>query len=440
MLTQAAGTTHLSIPALSCRMSTHRSATGSTGLIKLLGFFAAVVGLSGAILVVAVDRTGLIGTPGLGRIELAAIFLGLAGAGVGVWLWHRLGGSWRILGIWGGLFTLIVAGLPVATLFAAERERGIGFVHDRTVGLQTIQRRVLNRVGWGGLAVCRCAPDREFRIPMPGGFETTASLFLPPDRRAGTDSLLPGVVLVHGNVWNARQVATYRLWATRLAKAGYAVLLYDQIGYGDSDDPYGRGPEGVAKAYDQVGQASAAIDALITHAPVDSNNLTLMGHSMGVEPAIAVGTRRTGVRQIAVMVAPPPPGEDGPDGPTDQRRAYFKRRTAEQYRFIYDRAVPEWFSPDLMAWDDAVYKEAWQRLREPGHPRFLLILGEIDQPAGHAFEHDRLASLAEAADLLVVPGSDHYLNSAQSLGLVFYDRAVADTFMQGLTNWFGETQ
>lgn len=420
-------------------MLTDLRASRIARLMRFLGFLVAVLGLSGALLLVAVDRTGLIGTPGLGRVQLAAMFFGLAVSGAGVWLWRRSGGGWSRLGIWGGLATLILGGLPVATLFAAERERGIGFVHDRTVGLETMERRVLNRVGWDGLAVCRCAPDLEIRIPMPGGFETTASLFLPPGRRGSADNLLPGVVLVHGNVWNARRAAPYRLWATRLADAGYAVILSDLVGFGDSDDPYGRGPDAVAAAYDRVGQVNAAIDALLSHAPVDSANLTLMGHSGGVEPAIAVGTQRAGVQRIAVMVSPPPPGEDGPDGPTAERRAYFDRRAAEQHRFIYNREVPDWFSRDLMAWDDAVYEAGWQRLREPGHPRFLLILGQIDQPAGHAFERDRLASLARPADLLVVPGSDHYLNSAQSLALVFYDRSVADAFTRGLTAWLGKT-
>ncbi len=35
----------------------------------------------------------------------------------------------------------------------------------------------------------------------------------------------------------------------------------------------------------------------------------------------------------------------------------------------------------LIAWNDAVYEDGWQRLREPGHPRFLLSTGGIDLPA-----------------------------------------------------------
>lgn len=53
------------------------------------------------------------------------------------WSWS---GWWR-LGCWGGLATLTLAGLPVATVIAAKRERGIGLVHDRTVGVETIQLR-----------------------------------------------------------------------------------------------------------------------------------------------------------------------------------------------------------------------------------------------------------------------------------------------------------
>ncbi|MFQ5530927.1 MAG: alpha/beta hydrolase, partial [Gemmatimonadota bacterium] len=356
-------------------------------------------------------------------------------AAAGAWLWRRGRGSWRRLVGWGALGTLVLGGVPAVTLLAAERERGIGFVHDRTVGFRTLQRRVLDRVGWEGLALCRCAPDRELRIPMPGGFETMASLFLPTALPGTGDDLLPGVVMVHGNVWNARHAAPYRLWATRMAEAGHAVLLFDQVGFGDSDDPYGQGPEAVAAAYDRIGQVNAAIDALLAHAPVDSANLTLIGHSGGVEPAIAAGTLRAGVQRIAVMVSPQPAGTTGPEGPTPERRAYFQRRAAEQHEFIYGREVPDWFTRDLTGWDQAVYDAGWDRLRDPGHPRFLLILGEIDEPAGHAFERSRLASLAAPANLLVVPRSDHYLNSAQVLAFVFYDRDVAAAFTRGLTDW-----
>lgn len=404
--------------------------------MKVFGFLAAVLGLSGAVLLVAADRTSLIGTPGLGRVQLAAICLGLAASGGGVWLWRQSGGGWRRLGIWGGLATLILTGLPVATLIAAERERGVGFVHDRTVGLRTVQRRVLDRVGWSGIGICRCVPDRELRIPMPGGFETTASLFLPPDRRGSADRLLPGVVLVHGNVWNARRVAPYRLWATRLAEAGYAVLVFDLIGFGDSDDPYGRGASGVTAAFDRVGQVKAAIAVLLLERSVDPSDLTIMGHSGGVDPAVAAGTSIPNVRGIVAMVSPPPPEEAALDELSPERAAYFETRAREQYTFIYGREAPADFYSEFSQESNPDYERGWARLREPTHPAFLLVLGERDQPGGHAFELTRLATLTEPASLLALPRADHYLNTAQSLGFIFYDRRLAETFIDGLANWF----
>lgn len=399
--------------------------------------------LAAALLLTAADRAGIVGSPGVGLAQ-AGLTLALLAAGTAcAWWYLHAGGSRGRLVALGLLPGLVVTVGAVSVAFAAESERGADFAYNRTVGPHVIGWRVLQPAGWRGMGVCRCAPDAEREIGLPGGFETVGSLYLPDRARPGSPA--PGVLLVHGNVWNGRDASTYRLWAERLAEGGYAVLLFDMLGFGDSDDPYGRGPEGLTPARDAPGQVRAALTALLDDPSVDTADVSIMGHSGGVAPAVAVGLSDPRVDRIVAYVSPPPPGTVDPDDGGRSRGLYFTVRAAVQYSFIYGRETPQWVlqegHPEPAAdGAEAPLAEAAdpvERLAESGHPPYLLILGERDEPGGHGFERERFRRAAEPKTLFVVPGADHYLNSAQSLGFVFYDRAVADTFASGLLGWLG---
>jgi hypothetical protein len=81
------------------------------------------------------------------------------------------------------------------------------------------------------------------------------------------------------------------------------------------------------------------------------------------------------------------------------------------------------------------YKRIEALLRSPGHTPLMLLLGERDEPARHKYVKDYFAQLAEPKTLLVLKGANHYLNTAQSLGLVVYDRAVARQLVDELVPW-----
>lgn len=368
------------------------------------------------------------------------MLLGAAMLLTGILLWlrpdhSRLKEILRAQGVRGVVATGALLGIvgTLAILFnafvAASMEKGAQFEHDRTVG-STKVLLLLRVTGVSGLGVCRCSPDRVARIELPGGFRTMVSIY--EGRGAGPR---PGVLLIHGNTWLGRRLSTYRLMASLLAKEGYTVVAYDQVGFGQSDDRFGRGVAGLPAAYDFLGQARAALEFLLETTSVDRRNLSVLGHSGGVDVALRLAHRGEDVSRVAIMVAPPPPLEG--DGAVEQRRAYLSRRDEDTYRFIHGREWPDWFSWDLTELDASDVMEPFET---PGHSPLLLILGEHDEPRGHEAVRRRLFErVAGPKELVLIPGSDHYLNTAQSLGFVFYDRAVARHFVRELASWLAET-
>jgi pimeloyl-ACP methyl ester carboxylesterase len=332
------------------------------------------------------------------------------------------------------LLTLGVAFAAVVAVFIlGQAERGANFEYDRTVGPKRVVKMVVKQPGILDVAVCRCAPDKNVRLQLLGGFETAASIY---DR--GGPGPRPGIIFVHGNTWLGRKLATYRLLASLLADKGFIVLTFDQPGFGEFDDPFGRGPDAVAAAYNGLALSSTAIDYLIQNTPVDSRRISIFGHSGGIDLAIAFGLSREEIASVLVMIAPP--GGSGTPGTKqykEDRSKYFSRRFLDTYRFIYGREIPDWFSWELTKVSEFYQhsREMEALLRRPGHKPVMLLLGERDQPSGHAQVKQRYEQWTEPKQLLTLKGADHYLNTAQSLGMIFYDRTVARQLTNELVPW-----
>jgi pimeloyl-ACP methyl ester carboxylesterase len=317
----------------------------------------------------------------------------------------------------------VISGCAAAAMSIAILEPGVDFRHDRTTGPSKIYHNVVKPTGVFGTGVCRCAPDSQAIISLPGGFETLAFIY-----DNGDPGPRPGVVVAHGNTWMGGSLSTYRLLSRRLAQEGYIVLTFDFPGFGRSDDPFGQGPSSVAAAYDRTGQVDAAVDHLIKTTEVDRSNITVFGHSAGVDWAMRTGAGNPNVSKVAVMIAPPPPAEV--ENFAEKRVDYFTGRTAEQYRFVYGRKQPEWYRWELTGIDERYGDSVWAPYTKRGHIPILLILGERDKPRGHKSVLGEFERVVDPKRFVLLDRADHYLNTAQSLGLVFYDVAVA----RGLTN------
>jgi pimeloyl-ACP methyl ester carboxylesterase len=333
------------------------------------------------------------------------------------------------------LWLACLAGLPTALFIFGMTERGANFEYDKTVGSKRLLRMVANQPGILHVGVCRCAPDKNVRLQLLEGFETTASIY---DR--GGSGPRPGVVFVHGNTWLGRSLSTYRLLASLLADQGFIVLTFDQPGFGESDDPFARGPAAVAAAYDGMAAVRAAVNYLVQNTPVDSRRISTFGHSGGVDLAIAFGLTKREIASIVIMIAPPPPvGSEipGTKGYEVHRSKYFSRRFLDTYRFIYGREVPDWFTWELTKRDEFYeqYKKIEALLRRPGHKPMMLLLGENDEPGGHVHVKSAFEQWTQPKELLMLTGANHYLNTAQALGFIFYDRRVASQLTQELVPW-----
>lgn len=106
----------------------------------------------------------------------------------------------------------------------------------------------------------------------------------------------PGVVLVHGAAGGQRDFC--RLIAQEFLQAGFATLMYDKRGHGDSEgsaDP---------TIFDQVEAASAAVDFLKAQADMDSDRVGLAGYSNGMWAVPMVAARRSDIAFVAGIGSP----------------------------------------------------------------------------------------------------------------------------------------
>ncbi|MCL6596461.1 MAG: alpha/beta fold hydrolase [Firmicutes bacterium] len=116
-------------------------------------------------------------------------------------------------------------------------------------------------------------------------------LYLPLPSRAAAPCwvLCPGYAAV-------RYAAFYQRYVQRLTGAGYAVLLLDYRGWGDSE-----GPRGVIDPEMQVEDVTGAVTYLRARPEIDPDRIALLGFSFGGGVAIAAAARDRRVRLAASL-------------------------------------------------------------------------------------------------------------------------------------------
>jgi len=321
------------------------------------------------------------------------------------------------------LFALLIA-LIVLFIVLAKAERGVQDPYNRTIGLRKIINNVLRTTALTDIRVCTCQPDQIDRVLLVDRFETTFFIY---DR--GGSAPRPGIVLIHGNVWMGQRLSTYRLVAKSLADAGFIVLTFDQIGFGESDDPFGQGPAAVADAYDHVSQAEEAVTYLIENTDVDPDNITLLGHSGGVTVALELGKSSDRIANVVIWPAPYAPADESA---IKANLVYLSGKFEARYELLYGRSIPDWFEWEMTGIEEQDPDVIWEYYRMQNHKPLILVLGEHDEPAAHPYVIDTFESLAEPKDLVFVSRADHYLNTAQTLHWVFYDRIIVRELVDSL--------
>lgn len=135
---------------------------------------------------------------------------------------------------------------------------------------------------------------RQTDLEFPSGDDVCRAWFFLPDVARAK---LPCVVMAHGLGLTRR--SGLRELAVTFAKAGYAVLLFDYRGFGDS----GGQPRQIISFRDQLGDWAAAIEHVRDQRGIDAGRVVTWGYSLGGGHALSAAARDERVA-AAVAVVP----------------------------------------------------------------------------------------------------------------------------------------
>jgi len=128
---------------------------------------------------------------------------------------------------------------------------------------------------------------------MSGDVELGGTVYRPP----ADPHTLPGVVILQGSSANLRY--EYRFYADHFARAGFAVLVFDKRGHGESEGDYG------AATYDDlVRDAAAALARLRAEPQVAPARVGLWGLSQGAMLAPMVAAHAESLAFVVAVSAP----------------------------------------------------------------------------------------------------------------------------------------
>jgi fermentation-respiration switch protein FrsA (DUF1100 family) len=132
----------------------------------------------------------------------------------------------------------------------------------------------------------------EVSFPAEGGVELSAWLYLPDAR---TDKLA-GITMAHG--YAGTKYHGIEPTAELFVKAGFAVLLHDHRGFGDS----GGDPRQDVNPWQQITDWRRAISYLQDRPEVDENRIGLWGTSYAGGHAIVLGATDRRVKAVVAQV------------------------------------------------------------------------------------------------------------------------------------------
>ena len=185
-----------------------------------------------------------------------------------------------------------------------------------------------NSYGWINTAVQK-TNKRKVTIPSASGFGVIeADLFTPKD--AAADARLPAVIWLHGYSSSLGYSWVYHYDVhpvLALAQAGYAVLAFDQSGFGSRQVEaaafYNKYPRWSQMGH-MVEDTRAAIDMLSKDAQVDPTRIYLFGYSMGANLALHTAVLDSRVKGVVSLNGFTPMRTDTADKGTGGIARYFR--------------------------------------------------------------------------------------------------------------------
>jgi len=135
---------------------------------------------------------------------------------------------------------------------------------------------------------------RETDLELQSGDDICRAWFFTPD---GAAAPRPCIVMGHG--FGLTRECSLREFALAFAGAGYAVLLFDYRGFGDS----GGAPRQLVSVRKQLEDWQAVIEFARAQREVDSNHIVTWGFSLGGGHALSAATQNENVAAV-IAVAP----------------------------------------------------------------------------------------------------------------------------------------
>jgi cephalosporin-C deacetylase-like acetyl esterase len=185
-----------------------------------------------------------------------------------------------------------------------------------------------NSYGWINTAVQR-VNKRKVTFPSASGFGVIeADLFTPKDAPAETK--LPAVIWLHGYASSLGYSWVYHYDVhpvLAMAQAGYAVLAFDQSGFGSRQVEaaafYNKYPRWSQMGH-MVEDTRAAIDVLSREAQVDAARIYLFGYSMGANLALHTAVLDSRVKGVVSLNGFTPMRTDTEEKGTGGIARYFR--------------------------------------------------------------------------------------------------------------------
>lgn len=154
---------------------------------------------------------------------------------------------------------------------------------------------------------------QHLRFVHPTGDAMTAKLYRPV--MATVENKLPGVLCIHG-YQNDKE--TQDAFAIELSRRGFVVLAIDLLGHGNSDGYFER------TGKDTTWGGNAGYQYLKSLPFVDTNNLGVMGHSLGAMSTLRVAAANPDVKALNPQC--------GPDGTPDLKNLLLTQARFEEFR------------------------------------------------------------------------------------------------------------
>jgi pimeloyl-ACP methyl ester carboxylesterase len=315
----------------------------------------------------------------------------------------------------------VLCALIAGSLYAFFLANPVAF---RTVAFQPVReivffiRELDALANWNGIEKIVVPEPEKVVIPAQGlhGVDIIAGVYRPV-----ASEQAPAIVLQHGSYPWGRKAGLIRMLATRLAENGFYVIAPDARGFGDTANPAQvENPE----AWRTASDLSLVIDYLVASGEVDSDNIFVLGHSMGANHTLEGGLGESRVKALVLI---------GPGRYTQQQDVLVPEWV--QARFSADRGLDQPVSSEVVRFAYSLGNLrllAKSKLADPDHKPILLIDGENEGEAKLGYIAAIVRTLKGPVEYHTLPGTGHYCGVRSFYGAetIYYRPEMFDPFFK----------